>query len=381
MDTIQPADPEHTTQQRLAALARYGIMDTEPEAGFDDIVLLATRLCDTPVALVSLVAADRQWFKARIGFPGCETPLAQSICAHALREDGILIIPDLTHDARTRNNALVTGEPFIRFYAGAVLVTGDGVPIGTLCVIDTVPRPQGLTPIQADSLQALARQVVGQMELQRLILEREGALLNASDADAQFKQHQNILRDERQHRLKNVVALVQSIVLQSLRHSENLENARAAISARLRALVKGQEVLFLETSENTCLSAIVGSIADLYQSETNNFDIDGPKLDVSAKAALAFSLILNELATNATKYGALSSVEGIVTIRWVVEASDQEMLLRLSWNESRGPAVIFPKRRGFGTTLIEQALTGSKTKADYLPSGLVFTIEVPLSRL
>jgi hypothetical protein len=102
---------------RLAALDGYAILDTVPEAGFDDIVQLAMLICETPVALVSLVAEDRQWFKAHAGFEPCETDLDSSVCAHALAEANPLIIPDLTADPRTVANPLVTGEPFIRFYA------------------------------------------------------------------------------------------------------------------------------------------------------------------------------------------------------------------------------------------------------------------------
>src|SRR5476651_2661024 len=109
---------------RLAALLSYRVLDTPPEAQFDDIVQLARTICRTPVALVSLIAADRQWFKARVGIDDLsETPLNQSVCVHALAEPEILIIPDLTQDARTRDNTLVTGGPQIRFYAGAVLRT------------------------------------------------------------------------------------------------------------------------------------------------------------------------------------------------------------------------------------------------------------------
>ncbi len=106
---------------RKTALTSYDILQTSAEPGYDDLVALATQICDTPVGLISFVSSDRQWFKARIGFAPCETPLSQSVCAHALAEGDILIIPDLTLDPRTRDNTLVTGEPFIRFYAGAVL--------------------------------------------------------------------------------------------------------------------------------------------------------------------------------------------------------------------------------------------------------------------
>src|SRR5476649_1180828 len=111
---------------RLATLLSYRVLDTPPEAQFDDIVQLARTICRTPVALVSLIAADRQWFKARVGIDDLsETPLNQSVCVHAIREPAILVIPDLTQDSRTRDNTLVTGGPQIRFYAGAVLRTSE----------------------------------------------------------------------------------------------------------------------------------------------------------------------------------------------------------------------------------------------------------------
>ena len=141
--------------RRLAALDSYAILDTPPEQGYDDIVLLASQICGTPIALVSLVADDRQWFKARIGFDESQTPIAQSVCAHALTAPELLVIPDLGVDPRTRGNALATGEPRIRFYAGAKLATPDGTPLGSLCVLDTVPRPNGLTREQERALAAL----------------------------------------------------------------------------------------------------------------------------------------------------------------------------------------------------------------------------------
>lgn len=164
---------------RLDALHAQGILDTAPEVGFDDIVRLATRLCNTPVALISLVETDRQWFKARVGFEPRETPIEQSVCKHAIGQRDLLVIPDLTLDARTRSNPLVLDDPHLRFYAGAPLVTPEGLTLGTICVIDHVPRPAGLTDIQADDLTALARQVMSLLEMQRLLSSRDELLRQA----------------------------------------------------------------------------------------------------------------------------------------------------------------------------------------------------------
>lgn len=178
---LQPS--QVTDPERLAALAGYGILDTPAEPGFDGIVHLACRLCDVPVALVSLVAEDRQWFKARVGFPPCETDLNSSVCAHALAQpDNLLVIPDLTADPRTMANPLVTGEPFIRFYAGAPLRTSGGMVLGSLCVIDKVPRPDGLTEAQSTDLRILADQVMGQLELRRAVNARDD--LRATEGQA-----------------------------------------------------------------------------------------------------------------------------------------------------------------------------------------------------
>lgn len=163
-------------ERRLAELDSYAILDTEAERSFDDVVFLARNACKTPVALISLVDDQRQWFKAKSGFDACETPLGSSVCRHGLTSRNLLIIPDLTADPLTRDNPLVTGDPCIRFYAGAPLVTPRGTVIGMLCVIDTEVRPEGLTCDQQRSLQALANQVISQFELRKALKEKDAAI-------------------------------------------------------------------------------------------------------------------------------------------------------------------------------------------------------------
>lgn len=181
----QPVNPPNDAadEHRLAALNAYDILDTPPEPGFDEVVHIARVLCDAPVALVSFVAEDRQWFKARAGFEPCQTDLRSSVCAYALTEPDLLVIPDLTLDHRTRANPLVMGEPHIRFYAGAPLRTGDGHVLGSLCVIDGEPRPAGLAPKQASALRNLAAQVIAQMELRRALAQRDRLIAASREAD------------------------------------------------------------------------------------------------------------------------------------------------------------------------------------------------------
>jgi two-component system, cell cycle sensor histidine kinase and response regulator CckA len=151
--------------QRLKVLWQYDVLDTVPEEVFDDLTELAARICEAPVALISLIDEDRQWFKAKVGVTLSETSRDISFCAHAIKQTDLFIIPDATQDARFAKNPLVISDPKIRFYAGAPLITPDGHALGTLCVIDKVPRQ--LRPEQQQALRVLSRHVMTQLELRR----------------------------------------------------------------------------------------------------------------------------------------------------------------------------------------------------------------------
>jgi signal transduction histidine kinase len=157
--------------QRLKALRSYGILDTGREAAFDDLTCIAAQICNVPMALVSLVDENRQWFKSAVGLDAPETPRAIAFCAHAILQDQLFVVPDAHKDERFHDNAMVTGAPHLRFYAGAPLHTVDGHKLGTLCVLDRVPRD--LDSGQLASLEALARQAMAQMELRRSLEEAE----------------------------------------------------------------------------------------------------------------------------------------------------------------------------------------------------------------
>jgi GAF domain-containing protein len=162
-----PSTLRWTEAERLAELRDLRVLDSPSDPAYDDLARIAALVCATPIALVSFVDETRQWFKTEIGFGCSETPLDQSICAYVLTEDDLLVIPDLTADPRTAGNPLVTEGSRIRFYAGAPIRSGAGIPLGSLCVIDTVARPDGLTAAQGATLQALARQLSSLLEHRR----------------------------------------------------------------------------------------------------------------------------------------------------------------------------------------------------------------------
>ncbi|MDB4973510.1 MAG: hybrid sensor histidine kinase/response regulator [Myxococcaceae bacterium] len=150
---------------RLANLLSYRVLDTGAELGFDDLTAVASMVCEAPISLITLIDTNRQWFKSARGIAATETPRDLAFCAHAILQDTPLMVPDSRLDERFHDNPLVTGDPKVRFYAGAPLVTPAGHAIGTLCVVDLVPR--ALSSAQLDALTRLARQVVTQLELRR----------------------------------------------------------------------------------------------------------------------------------------------------------------------------------------------------------------------
>ncbi len=156
----------------MAALEEYGILDTPLEPEFDDLVRLAAETFGAPIAVVNLVASDRQWFKAEVGIGARELPLDVSICAHAILQNDFMVVPDTRQDERFAHNPLVTVDDGLRFYAGALLRSASGLPIGTVCVLDRTPRPDGITPHQRLVLEVLARQVMTQLELRRALTEQ-----------------------------------------------------------------------------------------------------------------------------------------------------------------------------------------------------------------
>jgi anti-sigma regulatory factor (Ser/Thr protein kinase) len=170
-------------QARLQALQRYRILDTDPEKAFDDLTILAAHICETPVALITLIDSKRQWFKSKVGITISETPREVSFCAMAIQQPDLFVVPDASQDPRFSSNPFVIADPKIRFYAGAPFSSADGHPLGTLCVVDVVPRQ--LTANQENALLSLSRQVQAQFELRRNLMELRSALKERDRAEAE----------------------------------------------------------------------------------------------------------------------------------------------------------------------------------------------------
>lgn len=186
--------------ERLATLRALGILDTDAEPEFDELVMLAATLCGTPIGLVSLVDADRQWFKAAIGLPRGESRRSLAFCAHAILQESVFTVEDATADHRFADNPMVLNQPNIRFYAGMPISTSNGHPLGTLCVIDTVSRR--LNPEQKQALEILGRQVNVRLELrmqrkslQQVVAENHEMRAKLSETQGQLEEANQRLKE------------------------------------------------------------------------------------------------------------------------------------------------------------------------------------------
>ena len=191
-------------RERLEALQSCEILDTLPEQSYDDITFLASQILDVPMALISLVDSDRQWFKSRVGLEATETDRAIAFCSHAILEpEKLFVVENALEDDRFWDNPLVTSDPSIRFYAGAPLVANDEFALGTLCVLDRVPRE--LSETQAEMLRALSRQVVMQFELRRAVQKLQTTTTRLNDNQKQLEDYYQKLEEaNRQLRAETV---------------------------------------------------------------------------------------------------------------------------------------------------------------------------------
>lgn len=476
-------------EARSAALHALEVLDTPPEQEFDELARIAGEICDAPIAVVNFVDTHRQFFKAEVGLGVRSTPLETAFCTHALLAEDVLIINDATKDPRVQDNPLVTSaDTHLRAYAGALLKTDYGIPVGTICVLDTKPR--AFSDHQIKMLQFLARQVMTQLELRQTISQQKELLSRVRSAEqgrfnfervvrqasdfigiadpfgrvtflneaakqllcldpARFPKqvsdyifpddrelfyqnvvpllrsgesfegelrfldqisllaipvhytvfpiHENntllgfgvVARDvsaqkadqerrikvveEAAHRIKNILSIVQVIVGQTLRNSATMEEGRDKVSERLAALARAQDALSAADQPIADIRHIVGEALSPHNSGNGRLRFEGPSLLLQGPQAFGLTLALHELATNATKYGALSNEAGIVTVRW----EHDDTGFRFTWTETDGPPVLPPKTTGFGSKLVRSMVApyfSGEAELHYDAAGLRFSL-------
>ena len=301
---------------RLAVLDSFGILDTPPERSFDDVVRLVSQLLDAPIAAVNLIARGRQWFKSEIGLGTREMPLDNSICRHALLEQEQMIVPDTQDDPRFSCNPLVTVDGGLRFYAGAVLRTRDGVPLGTLCVLDKKPRPEGLTEQQQFMLTTMAHQVMSQIELRRALTDQEALNEALRRADQRKDEFLAMLAHELRNPLAPIVSaatmlsnfelqpgMVQraaDIIARQAGHMTSLIDDLLDVSRVTRGKV---ELEFVELDLKDVLADAVEQVRPLIEKHGHRLVLEAmpaPALVVGDRKRLV--QVMTNLLSNAAKY-------------------------------------------------------------------------------
>ncbi len=301
--------PLHAKEvERLNALFNYEVLDSEDEKVFDELTELASAICGTEISLISLVDRDRQWFKSRVGLQATETPRNVAFCSHAILQEKVFEVPNALEDERFYDNPLVTGAPDIRFYAGAPLVTPDGLPLGTLCVIDQEPKK--LTPDQERALQILAKQVITQLELR--IHTRKIERINAQ-RESMFAVVAHDLRSP----FNGILGL--SRILKSkaetLTPQRIMQSAEGILSSSLKVYQLLDELLQWTKSELGALNidhdgmALLAAVQEVVSFSQDAADFKQVSVKVGVDAQLRaradetlFKTVLRNLLSNAIKY-------------------------------------------------------------------------------
>lgn len=485
-----------TSAARLDTLRTVVPDMAEPDADFNDLAEIAAGLFDAPVALITLIDVQNQWFKAASGIDETHAPSRDSFCVHTIAGplDGALVVADAKADPRFSNQPRVAGAPFLRFYAGVPLVI-DGQSVGTICVFDVRPRDD-LAPQLVVQLQRLSRVASAlfilkhearQRALKEVALSREeqrhamaldaanvgswlwdirsgnvscnepmlrmfgmpfaknvhardifgaihpqdrvatlsklrSAMTHDQEYDGTFRvastgrwllgrgrvherdakgkatvflginvdvteeqgatQRTRLLLRELNHRVKNTLAMLQSLARQTLRQTSDPQQFMTAFAGRLQAISEAHGLLSDHEWGEIRLSALLAKqLAPHVRDYAKQIEIHKDEILLGPDQAVGLGLVLHELATNAAKYGSLSVYNGrvVLTARGVDE--EGRRVLHMTWTEVDGPPVEEPKRRGFGSILIERSLDkvmGSSVKVEYLPAGLTAIVRLPL---
>ncbi|MEM8653497.1 MAG: histidine kinase dimerization/phosphoacceptor domain -containing protein [Pseudomonadota bacterium] len=343
------ADRHPFQDERLEALRSYDVLDTPYEDDFDGIVELVSDVCEVPIALISLVDGHRQWFKAVKGLDITETPLESSICSHAILEQELVEIHDTRADPRMDGNPLCVDDPGLRFYAGAVLTGAEGLPLGTLCVLDYAPRR--LTETQRKTLRVLAAQVMARLELRRTLKQ------------------QAILHSEADHRIKNSLQMLSSLTRFQSRIAKHDDTREAldAVGQRIETMGRLHEVLQAgDVRAHVDLDDYLIRIVDfLSEQAPENVIIDTAlaHMRMTPSRAASIGIVLNEWVTNAYKHAFPNGRQGLIKVT-VTDLGSGAAQLEVA-DDGCGTTVDTPKRSsGLGTQItdaVAQSLEGTLT--------------------
>lgn len=358
--------------QRLQALDSTGLLDSGTEAAFDRAVNLATHALGTPVGLVSLVDGRRQFFKAQVGLEGevsvaRETPLSHSFCQYVASSDKPLAVEDARQHELLKNNGAVHDLDVIA-YLGVPIRDPDGFALGSFCAIDS--KPKAWTEKDLEILRDINAMLESEIKLKMQVASNE------------------LLVREMHHRVGNLFALVAGMISMTKRHAANTEDFSKALHGRLMALSRahnlvrppldGQKTAPQQISLQNLLTDLIEPHLGRRLKELS---VSGPTYMIGAKALTNVALIVHELATNAAKYGALSTEDGWLEIHWTVEGD----MLNLVWAEHGGPAITeAPSRSGFGTRLVDMTIRSTfqgKIETDWLKTGIVRKLSLKLTTL
>ncbi|SIS78722.1 Two-component sensor histidine kinase, contains HisKA and HATPase domains [Roseivivax lentus] len=347
--------------KRLEDLRDYDILDSEPSEAFQSVVDLVKEICDVPVALISFVDEDRQWFKAYSGIEVTETPLENAVCGHTILQDEVLEIPDTCADARTRDNELcISDSAPMRFYAGAPLISQRGYGLGSLCVLDSQPRR--LTEHQRKALKLLAGQVMQLLELHKSLRNEE------------------ILRNEIDHRVKNSLQTVSSFIrIYSARsHAAETKEALSAIGRRVNAIAQLHAELYNTNQLSEIrLDQYLMRVIDLLRPQmASNVSINTSfrPIKTESRQASQIAMIVSEFAANASKHAFPDGRDGIISF-FMEPQDDGTMLLLCEDNGIGDQATTLPSDENeiasIGMRLMESAAEqiGGRLKMGPTPEG------------
>ncbi len=287
-----PASPAPNETARLTALRRYDILDTAIEQGFEDLTQLAAFICGTPISTVTFIDEHRQWFKSHHGLDDHETPRDQAFCAHAILQRDLFIVPDATLDARFSGNPLVTSNPNIRFYAGAPLVTPDGFGLGTLCVIDRVPR--SLTEDQQEALRALSRRTMAQLELRKALGDLYAAYRQLESLARAKEDFVTMVSRDLQPPLKSIGDRLALVIAEGAElTAEHRQSIDKALSTTQRLQDLSRDVLDVSGGETGTLRLRVGvcDVGELLESAQDALALLPPGRRVDARTTDAAGMI------------------------------------------------------------------------------------------